>query len=64
MPIYSSLRAQRSNPESVSGARLDCSAALAMTATYFFPARLSRNTPCSPNIFQNHQGMLKRSGRA
>ena len=32
--------------------------------SYFpFPARLSRNTPCSPNMFQNHQGMLTRSGR-
>jgi hypothetical protein len=31
---------------------------------YFaFPARLSRNTPCSPNMFQNHQGALSRSGR-
>ena len=31
-----------------------------------FPAlpRLSRNTPCSPNMFQNHQGMLSRSGPA
>jgi hypothetical protein len=28
-----------------------------------FPARLSRNTPCSPNMFQNHQGMLTRKGR-
>src|SRR5665647_543683 len=24
--------------------------------------RLSRNTPCSPNKFQNHQGALSRSG--
>jgi hypothetical protein len=24
--------------------------------------RLSRNTACSPNKFQNHQGALKRSG--
>src|SRR6266403_1092535 len=31
---------------------------------YFaFPARLSKNTPCSPNMFQNHQGRLTRSGR-
>jgi hypothetical protein len=29
----------------------------------FFPARLSKNTPCSPNMFQNHQGRLSRSGR-
>ena len=28
-----------------------------------FSARLSRNTPCSPNMFQNHQGALSRSGR-
>ena len=28
-----------------------------------FPARLSRNTPCSPNMFQNHHGALSRSGR-
>jgi hypothetical protein len=28
-----------------------------------FPARLSRNTPCSPNMFQNHQGKFTRSGR-
>ena len=28
-----------------------------------FPARLSRNTPCSPNMFQNHQGAFSRSGR-
>jgi hypothetical protein len=27
------------------------------------PARLSRKTPCSPNMFQNHQGALNRSGR-
>lgn len=26
--------------------------------------RLSRNTPCSPNMFQNHHGALRRSGRA
>ncbi len=31
---------------------------------YFaFSARLSRNTPCSPNMFQNHQGKFTRSGR-
>ena len=31
---------------------------------YFpFPPRLSRNTPCSPNMFQNHQGRFSRSGR-
>ena len=29
---------------------------------FHFP-RLSKNTPCSPNIFQNHQGMLSRNGR-
>lgn len=28
-----------------------------------FSARLSRNTPCSPNMFQNHHGALNRSGR-
>ena len=28
-----------------------------------FSARLSKNTPCSPNMFQNHQGRLTRSGR-
>jgi hypothetical protein len=28
-----------------------------------FSARLSRNTPCSPNMFQNHQGAVSRSGR-
>src|SRR6188472_2461851 len=28
----------------------------------FFPRRLSRNSPCSPNRFQNHHGALKRSG--
>ena len=38
-------------------------ALLAMTAYFSFPARLSRNTPCSPNMFQNHQGMFTRSGR-
>ena len=27
------------------------------------PARLSRNTPCSPNMFQNHHGTFSRSGR-
>jgi hypothetical protein len=27
------------------------------------PARLNKNTPCSPNMFQNHQGALSRSGR-
>lgn len=27
------------------------------------PPRLSRNTPCSPNMFQNHQGKFRRSGR-
>ena len=32
-------------------------------ANYFLPARLSRNTPCSPNMFQNHQGRFSRSGR-
>ena len=32
-------------------------------ATYFFPARLSKNTPCSPNMFQNHQGKFTRNGR-
>jgi len=32
--------------------------------TYFpFPARLKRNTPCSPNMFQNHHGALSRNGR-
>ena len=31
---------------------------------YFpFPPRLSRNTPCSPNMFQTHQGRLSGSGR-
>ncbi len=29
-----------------------------------FSALLSRNTPCSPNMFQNHQGMATRKGRA
>ena len=32
-------------------------------ATAFAAAALSRNTPCSPNMFQNHQGRLSRSGR-
>ncbi len=27
------------------------------------PPRLSKNTPCSPNMFQNHQGALSRNGR-
>ena len=32
--------------------------------SYFaFSARLSKNTPCSPNMFQNHQGALSRNGR-
>jgi len=32
--------------------------------THFaFPARLSRNTPCSPNMFQNHHGAMSRNGR-
>jgi hypothetical protein len=32
--------------------------------SYFaFSARLSKNTPCSPNMFQNHQGKFTRSGR-
>ncbi len=30
---------------------------------YFRPPRLSRNTPCSPNRFHTHQGILTRSGR-
>jgi hypothetical protein len=35
-----------------------------ITPSYLlFSARLNRNTPCSPNMFQNHQGMLTRSGR-
>jgi hypothetical protein len=37
--------------------------ATAAKAYFAFPARLSRNTPCSPNMFQNHQGALSRSGR-
>jgi hypothetical protein len=32
-------------------------------AYFVFSARLSKNTPCSPNMFQNHQGALSRSGR-
>ena len=48
--------------------RLDCRGSLArpgMTddAYFAFSARLSRNTPCSPNMFQNHQGRFTRSGR-
>jgi hypothetical protein len=32
--------------------------------SYFaFPARLSKNTPCSPNMFQNHHGRFSRKGR-
>ena len=33
------------------------------SAYFAFSARLSRNTPCSPNMFQNHQGKFTRSGR-
>ena len=29
-----------------------------MSGYRFLPARLSRNTPCSPNIFQNHHVLL------
>jgi hypothetical protein len=32
-------------------------------AYLLFSARLSRNTPCSPNMFQNHHGRFTRSGR-
>ncbi len=46
---------------------LDCFVAtlLAMTAESYrpFPARLNKNTPCSPNMFQNHQGRFARTGR-
>ncbi len=37
-----------------------------MTTTgfaYFAFPRLSKNTPCSPNMFQNHQGRLSLRGR-
>ena len=27
------------------------------------PPLLSKNTPCSPNMFQNHQGRFSRKGR-
>src|SRR6516225_11570007 len=33
------------------------------TVARYRPARLSRNTPCSPNIFQNHQGRFSGTGR-
>ncbi|SIN85887.1 hypothetical protein SAMN05443247_00256 [Bradyrhizobium erythrophlei] len=37
---------------------------LAMTeSAYFALPRLSKNTPCSPNMFQNHQGRLSLKGR-
>ncbi|PSO27416.1 hypothetical protein C7G41_26230 [Bradyrhizobium sp. MOS002] len=38
LPHTPSLRAQRSNPESLRGGSLDCFAALAMTGSYPFPA--------------------------
>jgi hypothetical protein len=32
--------------------------------TYFpFSPRLNKNTPCSPNMFQNHHGKFTRKGR-
>ena len=36
-----------------------------MTRGGYFPAppRLSRNTPCSPNMFQTHQGRVSGTGR-
>ena len=37
--------------------------AYAVKRYFAFSARLSKNTPCSPNMFQNHQGMVTRSGR-
>ena len=46
------------------GFRLRARAHPGMTQCYFpFSARLSKNTPCSPNMFQNHHGKLSRSGR-
>jgi hypothetical protein len=38
---------------------------LAMTAESYrtFSARLNKNTPCSPNMFQNHHGRFVRTGR-
>jgi hypothetical protein len=41
----------------------ECRTASGTQPYLLFPARLSKNTPCSPNMFQNHHGALSRSGR-
>ncbi len=43
--------------------RADARPGMAVDIYFAFPARLSKNTPCSPNMFQNHQGRFTRSGR-
>jgi hypothetical protein len=40
-----------------------CPLQLLRTTYLAFSARLSKKTPCSPNMFQNHQGRFTRSGR-
>ncbi|MFK4519529.1 hypothetical protein ABIF20_006894 [Bradyrhizobium japonicum] len=37
--------------------------ALAATGSYFPCPRVSRNTPCSPNMFHTHHGNRSRNGR-
>jgi hypothetical protein len=36
---------------------------LAMTRHFVFSALDSKNTPCSPNMFQTHQGRFSGTGR-
>ena len=42
-----------------------CFARPGMTPRRYFPAPplLSKNTPCSPNMFQTHQGRFSGTGR-
>src|SRR6266700_5563996 len=46
------------SPQATASARgeTELAARSASKATDAFPARLSRNTPCSPNVVQNHHG--------
>ena len=58
-----SLRAKRSDP-STSRSWIAARFAPRNDGIYFpFSARLSKNTPCSPNMFQTHHGRFSRSGR-